>query len=236
MSELGLAVFIGAVFLLAGAAYAAYWLLHGQYHETTDDAQVEADVVPISARTGGVVKTVKVHDNELVKAGDVLFELDRPDHSPFPSNVFTVADADQNTRLRIALPVPDCGTHPSDCQDVEALNSLDGFNLQPRLSIPFDGPIDVSSVTSDSLFLVCLGDALRPGIGAGSVIGIDQVVWDPASAVLYVESAELLDQHASYALVITKGVRTHLALPSGRARRSNGFAETSTMGKPAVET
>jgi len=166
----------------------------------------------------------------------VLFELDRPDHSPFPSNVFTVADADQNTRLRIALPVPDCGTHPSDCQDVEALNSLDGFNLQPRLSIPFDGPIDVSSVTSDSLFLVCLGDALRPGIGAGSVIGIDQVVWDPASAVLYVESAELLDQHASYALVITKGVRTHLALPSGRARRSNGFAETSTMGKPAVET
>ena len=39
------------------------------------NAQVEADVVPIAARVGGVVKATKVHDNQLVKAGAVLFEL-----------------------------------------------------------------------------------------------------------------------------------------------------------------
>lgn len=30
-------------------------------------------------------------------------------------------------------------THASDCEDVAVLNQLDGFNLQPRFSVPFDG-------------------------------------------------------------------------------------------------
>jgi len=67
---------------VVAAVVAAAWLAHRWWtkgKQSTDDAQIEADVVPISARTGGVVKTVKVHDNELVKAGDVLFELDPAD-------------------------------------------------------------------------------------------------------------------------------------------------------------
>ena len=36
------------------------------------------------------------------------------------------------------------------------INTLDGFNLQPRLSIPFTGPIDVSTVSSRNVFLVRL--------------------------------------------------------------------------------
>jgi len=58
------------------------WYLHHRWvagKQSTDDAQVEADVVPIAARVGGVVKATKVHDNQLVKAGDVLFELDPAD-------------------------------------------------------------------------------------------------------------------------------------------------------------
>ncbi|HEY4059496.1 MAG TPA: HlyD family secretion protein [Kofleriaceae bacterium] len=47
--------------------------------QDTDDAQVEADVVPISARVGGVILSSKISDNQQVKAGDVLFEIDPVD-------------------------------------------------------------------------------------------------------------------------------------------------------------
>ena len=74
--------------------------------------------------------------------------------TPFPTNLLTTSDSTQATGLRIDLPPPDCAARPSDCADVAVLNTLDGFNVQPRISIPFDGPIDVSTVSSDTVYLV----------------------------------------------------------------------------------
>jgi hypothetical protein len=131
------------------------------------------------------------------------FALNSLKGSPFPNNGFTVADPTQNTGLRVHLPKPDCAARPSDCADIDVLNKLDGFNLQPRLSIPFDDPIDVGSVTSRSVFLVSLGSTLPGGGPAGEVVGINQVVWDTFSNTLHVESDDLLDQHTRYVLVVT---------------------------------
>ena len=64
---------------------------------------------------------------------------------PFPSDLYTVRDTTQVTHLRVDLPKPDCATHPSDCADISVLNTLDGFNIQPRISVPFSGadrPLD----------------------------------------------------------------------------------------------
>ena len=47
--------------------------------ESTDDAQVSADVVPIGLRVGGLVTKVFVQDNQLVKKGDPLAEIDDAD-------------------------------------------------------------------------------------------------------------------------------------------------------------
>jgi membrane fusion protein (multidrug efflux system) len=44
--------------------------------ETTDDAHVEADVVTISPRVGGQVVRVAVADNQEVKKGELLVEID----------------------------------------------------------------------------------------------------------------------------------------------------------------
>jgi membrane fusion protein (multidrug efflux system) len=66
-----------AAVIVAGAWLGHRWLTKGK--QNTDDAQVEADVVPLAARAGGVVKVARVHDNQLVKAGDVLFEIDPAD-------------------------------------------------------------------------------------------------------------------------------------------------------------
>ena len=100
-----------------------------------------------------------------------LFDLSAPTTGPFPSDRFTALDLHNNTLLRVNLPKPDCAVRVTDCQDIDVINTLDGFNLQPRLSIPFSGPIDPASVSSDTVFLVSLGDALG---GHGGHVGRHQ--------------------------------------------------------------
>jgi len=73
---------------------------------------------------------------------------------PTPTNLNTVRDASQVTGLRVNLPKPDCASFPSDCEDITVLNSLDGFNIQPRIAIPFSAGIDLSTVSSKTVFLV----------------------------------------------------------------------------------
>jgi hypothetical protein len=105
-----------------------------------------------------------------------LFNLHHPETAPFPSDIFTVEDRRYSTWHRVNLPYPDCAVRVSDCEDIAVLNSLDGFNLQPRLSVPFSGSIDANSVTSDTVFLVSLGST-RSDQGympPGSMVGIDQ--------------------------------------------------------------
>jgi hypothetical protein len=144
-----------------------------------------------------------------------LFDPSTPAGAPFPSDRFTVLDLHNNTLLRVKLPKPDCAIRVTDCHDIDVLNTLDGFNLQPRLSIPFSGPIDATSVSSQSVFLVSLGDVL--GGRGGHVVGINQIVWDPATNTLHAESDEFLDQHTRYVLVVTTGVRDAGGNPVGGA-------------------
>jgi hypothetical protein len=134
-----------------------------------------------------------------------LWDITTPSGGPFPSDIFTTPDTSQLTGLRIHLPKPDCASRPSDCQDIDVLNDLDGFNPQPRITIPFSGDIDPASATSSNIFLVRLPD--------GAVMGINQVVWDPAGDRLHFESDQLLDQHTRYLLVVTNGVRDPFGVP-----------------------
>jgi hypothetical protein len=133
--------------------------------------------------------------------------------SPFPSNRFTVADDTQNTGLQVRLPLPDPATNLSNYQDTQVLNQLDGFNIQPRLSIPFDGPIDVNSVNSQDVFLINLGDTVDHLEHGSHTVGINQIVWDPATTTLHAESDQLLDQHTRYALIVTNGVHDATGQP-----------------------
>ena len=156
-----------------------------------------------------------------------LFNLDHPDTGPFPSDIFTVADPTHNTGRRVNLPYPDCSVRVSDCEDLDVINTLDGFGLQTRISIPFDGPIDVNTATSDTVFLISLGSTLRHrGDDApGTVVGINQIVWDTFTNTLHVESDELLAQHTRYALIVTNGLRD--------AGRAAGRSERGVSPVPA---
>ena len=142
--------------------------------------------------------------------------------TPFPTNLLTTPDATQLTDVRVDLPKPDCATHPSDCEDIAVLNRLDGFNVQPRVSIPFDGPIDPSTVSSDTVRLYDL-DCL-----ACAPVGIDQAVWEPAANTLHAESAALLKQHETYLLVATTGLHAADGSPLDRSAflRDLNFGQT----------
>jgi hypothetical protein len=145
----------------------------------------------------------------------VKFSATSMDATPFPSDRFTVADAAQYTRLRVALPRPDCAVRVSDCADISLINTLDGFNTQPRIAIPFTGDIDPSTLTSDNVFLVRLGDT-RTGAGRGQRVGINQATWDPATKTAFFESDQLLAEHSRYLLVVTDGIRDTRGRPLSR--------------------
>ncbi|RKH50686.1 HlyD family secretion protein [Corallococcus sp. AB050B] len=69
-------------FLILGGVVGALVLGIGGFkvvtagQESTDDAQVEADVVPLAARVSGPVVKVAVQDNATVHQGDVVLQID----------------------------------------------------------------------------------------------------------------------------------------------------------------
>ena len=65
--------------LLVGGCAVAWWFLGNQMQETTDDAYVAGNVVPVMPRIGGNVIAIHGDDTQLVKAGSVLVELDPTD-------------------------------------------------------------------------------------------------------------------------------------------------------------
>jgi membrane fusion protein (multidrug efflux system) len=66
------------VIVLALVAIGIWW--HSTYSESTDDAQVNGHLIQVSARVAGQVAKVYVDENQVVKAGDVIAELDPSDY------------------------------------------------------------------------------------------------------------------------------------------------------------
>jgi multidrug resistance efflux pump len=88
-----------AVALAAGAA----WLLYQKYvtDPWTRDCQVRANVVGIAPRIAGPIINIPVHDNQEVKAGDLLFEIDPADYkTALDSAKAAVANMEANVRQK----------------------------------------------------------------------------------------------------------------------------------------
>lgn len=140
----------------------------------------------------------------------VKFDLSGPTtrliSSPFPSDRYTVRDWSNATLRRVNLPKPDCTVHVSDCEDITVINQLDGFSTQPRITVPFTGAIDVASVNSDSVYLLNLGDTLTFR-GFGQKVGINQILWDPATLTMVFVPKDLLNEHSRCVLIVTNAVR-----------------------------
>lgn len=65
--------------LVVGGLWGWSWWRHARQYQSTDNAQVTGNILPISSRVAGQVVKVTVADNQPVKKGDLLVELDRRD-------------------------------------------------------------------------------------------------------------------------------------------------------------
>ena len=70
-------IVIGVIALVVVGALLFWW--HSTYYEDTDDAQVNGHLIQISSRIAGQVIKVDVDENQEVKKGDVLVEIDPKD-------------------------------------------------------------------------------------------------------------------------------------------------------------
>jgi membrane fusion protein (multidrug efflux system) len=68
-----------AVLLIAGIGDGAFAMFHSLAHEITDDAFIDVHFVSVAPKIAGRVAVVHVDDNQLVKKGDVLVEIDPRD-------------------------------------------------------------------------------------------------------------------------------------------------------------
>ncbi|HTC88602.1 MAG TPA: HlyD family secretion protein [Bryobacteraceae bacterium] len=103
----GRAFLIFFIFLLIAAGVGLYFYLQSRQFESTDDAEVEAHLNSISSRVDGSITHVYVDNNQIVKAGDPLVDLDPRDYQVAIDQVRAqVAQArSQVTALRPNVPI-----------------------------------------------------------------------------------------------------------------------------------
>lgn len=70
---------LGGLILIVLAVAGFLWWSYTNTYESTDDAQVDGHLNPIGSRIAGTVKAVYVEDNQFVKAGQPLVDLDTTD-------------------------------------------------------------------------------------------------------------------------------------------------------------
>ncbi len=103
------AIAILVLLLIAGGIYA--WRYFSSY-ESTDDAQIDGYINPISARVSGHVMSLNVNDNQYVEKGTLLVELDPADYQvALEKAQAEYADAQaQASAAGINIPVTDVNT------------------------------------------------------------------------------------------------------------------------------
>jgi membrane fusion protein, multidrug efflux system len=99
-----LVILVSAVVLLFAGLL--LWRYLSSY-ESTDDAQVDVHLYPVSARISGYVISVNVGDNQWVEKGDVLVEIDPTDYQVALTQAqANLANAEATARsLNITVPI-----------------------------------------------------------------------------------------------------------------------------------
>jgi membrane fusion protein, multidrug efflux system len=113
--------------LLLLVAGVLLWRYFASY-ESTDDAQVDVHIYPVSARISGYVIKVNVDDNQYVQAGTVLVEIDPKDYQVAVDRARAdLANAEATAEsLNITVPITSVSTSSTlrfSTSDVESANA-----------------------------------------------------------------------------------------------------------------
>jgi membrane fusion protein (multidrug efflux system) len=97
-------IIIVVLVILALVAAGLYW--RSTYTEDTDDAQVNGHLLQVSARVAGQVAKVYVDENQVVKQGDVIAELDPSDYQVAVENAAAALASAQANAAAANVNVP----------------------------------------------------------------------------------------------------------------------------------
>jgi membrane fusion protein (multidrug efflux system) len=112
---------IAVIVLLVGGFFAYQYF---SSYESTDDAQVDGHLMPISARIPGYVTKVNVDDNQIVKQGTVLAEVDPRDYQvaleKAQADLLDAQATAQSSNINVPITSINTGSQVSSAQaDVE---------------------------------------------------------------------------------------------------------------------
>jgi membrane fusion protein (multidrug efflux system) len=92
--------------IAGGAGYKGYdWYTRTRFLVSTDDAYVKADMAVIAAKVSGYVTSVSISDNQPVKAGDLLVNIDNGDYKLAVDAARRKLETQNSTIERIAAQV-----------------------------------------------------------------------------------------------------------------------------------
>ena len=84
-----------AILLIAGAIMLFYYLGYKATHISTDDAFVDGRIYAVAPRISGTIKAVHVTDNQMVKKGDILVEIEPADYDARVTEAKSSADSEK---------------------------------------------------------------------------------------------------------------------------------------------
>src|SRR5271166_3820194 len=97
-------IFLASFVVLAVAGAFLWHYLSG--FESTDDAQVDVHLYPVSARISGYIQKVNVEDNQWVSEGATLVEIDPKDYEVALARAQATLDTSEATAKGSNIDVP----------------------------------------------------------------------------------------------------------------------------------
>ncbi len=98
----GIIIVVIAIIVVAGIAF--WW--HSTFSEDTDDAQINGHLIQVSSRIAGQVQKVYVEENQQVKKGDPIVDLDPRDFQVAVENAKAALASAQANALAASVNVP----------------------------------------------------------------------------------------------------------------------------------
>jgi len=126
-------IFVVAILVIGAGLF--YW--HSTFYEDTDDAQVNGHLIQVSSRIAGNVIRVPVEENQQVKAGDVIVELDPKDYETTvqqdEANLEAAEANLESARTNVPITTVNSGTNVSSAASVVSQASDEVLQAQHQL-------------------------------------------------------------------------------------------------------
>ncbi len=198
---------LGAVALIAlgfGAREGyGYWTV-GRFLVSTDDAYLKADITAIAPKVQGYVQRIAVHENQKVKAGDLLMQLDDGDYVNALKTAQSQVATQSVTIKRIAAQAEAAKAAVAEAQAQKV--SADAGLKNAQLKYDRTLALAKSSVAAQSAVddaVAALDQAHAAVTGANAAIAAAQA----NVSVLQAQEAEAQSQLASLKLAVDQAQR-----------------------------